>query len=277
MQLEQLRQKIARIERRNITFKPSNNGHKGVADRGWQSGCAAIDDVLPQGRLAYDALHDFSTFRSRDTPAMDHFVLALLQRFLQTKEAGEIIWCQSHLNMREHGHPYGPGLKALGLAPERLLFVSLRKEHDLAFAMEESLRSGAVAAVIGEGAPIGFTASRRLSIACQEMAIPCLFLNNTNTYEASAAATRWRIAPAIGPPNAADLDGPGMAAWSVSLLRARGGCAHPGNPPSTVFWNDATYSFNLVSAAGNRALADRAQTRPTVRSAYPAGRIGKAV
>ncbi len=166
--------------------------------------------------------------------------------------------------MREHGHPYGPGLKALGLAPERLVIVSLRRERELAFALEESLRSGVVAAVIGEGAPLGFTASRRISLACQEMAIPCLFLNTTDLHEASAAATRWRIAPAIGPPDAVDPRGPGLTSWSVSLIRARGGRAHPDNLPWTVFWNDETHSFNLVAAAGDGALADRPQTRPAV-------------
>lgn len=244
----------------------------------WQLGCPAIDAALPDGQLLRGGLHDFSVARSRDTPAMGRFVLGLLQRLAiaaepDKKPASQIIWCQSRASIREHGRPYGPGLQTLGLAPEQLVFVCLNKERDLAFVMEEGLRSGAVSAVIGEGRPVGFTASRRLSLACQEMAVPCLLLNTTSRSEASAATTRWRIAPAIGPPDADDPQGPGRFSWSVVLTRARGGRAHPESIPWTVLWNDATHSFNLVTPAGNRTLADRPPARPAVgasryRSAY---------
>ena len=259
MKLEHLRKQIAKIERRHVSFHPVADGN----GSGWKTGCEAIDAALPEAQMARGALHDFSVFRPRDTPAMDRFVLALLMRLPATRtmaanprpDMAEIIWCQATSTIREHGLPYGPGLKALGLAPERLVIVSLPKERDLAFVMEEALRSGAVAAVIGEGAPLGFTASRRLSLTCQEMAIPCLFLNSTGAREASAATTRWRIAPAIGPPDLADPLSPGIAAWSVVLARARGGRAHPDSLPWTVFWNDETHSFNLVAPSGDGTLA----------------------
>lgn len=266
MKLEQLRQKISKIERR--VFQPV----VGRDDTCWRFGCSAIDQALPGGRLAQNGLHDFSVQQARDTPAMGRFVLALLRRFLMAEAKkelglqGEIIWCQSSRSMREHGHPYGPGLKAMGLAPERLVIVSLRKEKDLAFVMEESLRSGAVTAVIGEGAPVGFTASRRLSLACQEMTIPCLFLNSTGRPEASAAATRWRIAPAIGPPDESDPHGPGPASWSVVLTRARGGRAHLYNRPWNILWNDETHSFNLVSPLGNGTLANHPPESPPLHA-----------
>ncbi len=274
MKIEHLREQIRKIERRNVSFQPVPGGDDSRAGSIWDFGCAAIDETLPGRQLARNGLHDFTVMRGRDTPAMGRFVLALLRRFLDAEpdmepvaghgRQGEIIWCQSSRNMHEHGRPYGPGLKALGLAPERLVIVSLHKERELAFVLEESLRSGAVAAVIGEGAPVGFTASRRISLACQEMTIPCLFLNTTGEHEASAATTRWRIAPAIGPPDKGDPRGPGLSSWSVSLIRARGGRAHPDNLPWTVFWNDETHSFNLVSAPGNGALADRPQARPAI-------------
>ncbi|MCP5038975.1 MAG: hypothetical protein GY945_15385 [Rhodobacteraceae bacterium] len=260
MKLEQLRAQILKIEHRPAVFQPV----VGEDNSRWQLGCEVIDKVLPEGQLAQNALHDFSCSQPRNTPGMDRFVLALLQRLPATEPQKPIIWCQSKYNIRENGHPYGPGLKAIGIAPERLVNVSLRKERDLAFAMEESLRSRAVAVVIGEGVPVGFTASRRLSLACQEMATPCLFLNTTATNEASAAATRWRIAPAIGPPDERDPHGPGLAAWSVVLARARGGRAHPDSIPWTILWNNETHSFNLVSPPGNRALADSQKPRPTL-------------
>ncbi len=259
--LDQLRKKIARIERRPVLFQPM------AGDRcktGWRLGCDAIDTALPGGRLGQGDLHDFCVAQTRHIPAMDRFVLALLQLLPRAAETGgPIIWCQTGRSVREYGHPYAPGLKAAGLAPERLVHVVLRKQRDLAFVMEESLRSGAVAAIIGEGAPVGFTATRRLSLACLEMAIPCLFLNVTGTREASAATTRWRIAPAIGPPDENDPLGPGPTVWSVQLTRARGGRAGPGS--WKVYWNDETHSFNLVSAPGDAALADSRQARPALR------------
>jgi protein ImuA len=277
MKLEHLRKEISKIEHRHAAFRPVTDR----IDSPWCFGCAAIDQALPNGQLLRGGLHDFSVPRVRDTPAMGRFAMALLQRLLiadgADKRPGEIIWCQTGKNMREYGRPYGPGLKALGLAPERLVIVSLHKENDLAFAIEESLRSKAVAAVIGEGASVGFTASRRLSLVCQEMATPCLFLNVSGRIEASAAATRWRITPAIGPPDASDPNGPGPAAWSVILARARGGCAHPCNQPWKIMWNDETHSFNLVSPAGNGTLANRPQKGQTLHTATGKSRFTKKV
>ena len=72
--------------------------------------------------------------------------------------------------LAESGAPYGPGLDAFGLSPERLLTVSAARRSDLLWAMEEALRCRAVDAVIGElrHGEIDSVALRRLSLAAAE-------------------------------------------------------------------------------------------------------------
>ena len=59
-------------------------------------------------------------------------------------------WIAEDMALAESGAPYGPGLDAFGLAPERLLTVAAARPRDLLWAMEEALRCRAVGAVIGE-------------------------------------------------------------------------------------------------------------------------------
>ena len=100
--------------------------------------------------------------------------------------------------LAESGAPYGPGLDAFGLAPERLLTVSVAHRRDLMWAMEEALRCRAVGAVIGElrhGA-LDPVAVRRLSLAAAESGALALLLRGAPPRDASTAATRWIVGAA---------------------------------------------------------------------------------
>jgi protein ImuA len=100
--------------------------------------------------------------------------------------------------LAESGAPYGPGLDAFGLAPERLLTVAAAQTRDLLWAMEEALRCRAVAVVIGElrhGA-IDPVAVRRLSLAAAQGGALALLLRGAPPHDASTAATRWIVGAA---------------------------------------------------------------------------------
>ena len=64
-----------------------------------------------------------------------------------------LLWCRLQAQEREHGRLYGHGLERLGLPRHRFLTVSLKKPAELLWTMEEALKSGSVAAVIGD-APV---------------------------------------------------------------------------------------------------------------------------
>ena len=87
--------------------------------------------------------------------------------------------------------PYAPALAAAGLDPSRTLVIRPRAGLDLLWAMEQALRSGACAAVLGWAGATGNQALRRLSLAAGEgQSIGFLFRPPCHRNEASPAALR---------------------------------------------------------------------------------------
>lgn len=282
MILNDLKDRIERIEGRTKRFVAADAPQPDP----WTTGLSGLDNALPHNALAYDACHDFTPMVKTDVPQVAGFIFALLQRLPQSRSGGggggengvtsgnessprplaarplaarrrrlaarrrPIVWCQTAFNAREYGRIYAPGLLGSALSPEDFIFINVPKERDLALVLEECVRVPHIAAVVGEGPAPDFTASRRLTLAAQESHVPCLILNTGGEIRASAAATRWRIAPIAGPPDPLDPNGPGLAAWSITLARARGGNAAL-NPtlasPLKAAWNHETHTFHLVS------------------------------
>ena len=253
MVLDDLKAKIERIEGRTKRFVAAGEPQPAP----WTLGLDNLDSALPrqadgQAALPYDACHDFTPLTRTDVPQVAGFIFALLQRLpqAQRRRSGPIVWCQTAFNAREYGRVYAPGLLGSSLSPQDFIFVNVPKERDLALVLEECVRVPQLAAVVGEGPAPDFTASRRLTLAAQESHVPCLILNTGGEIRASAAATRWRIAPIAGPPDPLDPEGPGLAAWSITLARARGGNAALNSTlasPLKAAWNHETHTFNLVS------------------------------
>lgn len=249
MILNDLKDSIERIEGRTKRFVAADAPQSDP----WTTGLCELDNALPQDALPYDACHDFTPLVRTDVPQVAGFIFALLQRLPHSRSGGRrrpIVWCQTAFNAREYGRIYAPGLLGSTLSPDDFIFINVPKERDLALVLEECVRVPHIAAVVGEGPAPDFTASRRLTLAAQESHVPCLILNTGGEIRASAAATRWRIAPIAGPPDPLDPAGPGLAAWSITLARARGGNAAL-NPtlaiPLKAAWNHETHTFHLVS------------------------------
>lgn len=263
MILNDLKDRIERIEGRTKRFVAADAPQPDP----WTTGLSGLDNALPHNALAYDACHDFTPLVKTDVPQAAGFIFALLQRLPSStrhlaarhpaarrlaarRRRRPIVWCQTAFNAREYGRIYAPGLLGSALSPEDFIFINVPKERDLALVLEECVRVPHIAAVVGEGPAPDFTASRRLTLAAQESHVPCLILNTGGEIRASAAATRWRIAPIAGPPDPLDPNGPGLAAWSITLARARGGNAAL-NPtlasPLKAAWNHETHTFHLVS------------------------------
>jgi len=241
-----LRRRIAEIEGREVRLAES------IHESPWTFGLDEIDAAL--GGLPPAALHETGGAGPRDGPAAAGFVLALLARRLASlprQDGRVLLWCGSVPAAREHGCLYGPGLQALGLSPDRLLFVRGRKDKDVLWAMEEGVRSRAVAAVVGEIGAASFTATRRLALASQDRRVPSLLVRASGEMPASAAATRWRVRSETSALPLFDARAPGTPRWRLDLVRCRGG------QPRTwvVEWSYETGSFRLAAALAARPLA----------------------
>ncbi len=219
---------------------------------------------MPDAGLALDGLHEAAAATPADRPAALAFLAALLGRLGRD---GMVPVCQDPGSIPRFGRLYGPGWHSLGMDPGELMIVEAGHERDALWAMEESLRSGAAAAVLGETERLAFVGSRRLSLAGREGRTPLLLLRGDGMDGASAATTRWRVATLPGPPHPFDATAPGLPRWQLELLRCRGG--RPAN--CIVEWNRETGNFVMVTALANRSVAPGAGRHPVPAFARAAG------
>jgi protein ImuA len=218
-------------------------------------GLPTVDAGLPSGGLALGALHEIlgAGADEEDGAVAAAFAASLLAR-LARRHGGPVLWCLAA------GDLYAPGLAARGLAPERLIVARCHDDTDILWAMEEGLRSAALAAVLGEVGTLAPTAGRRLQLACETGGVTGFVLRRWRkaaTAEAqraapSAAVTRWRVAAA--PSHAADGPGIGLPLWRVELMRCRGG-------------TPAAWLMEESDATGHVAMAAELADRPTATAA----------
>jgi protein ImuA len=154
-------------------------------------GVPVIDAALGGG-LAHGALHEIAAAGEAHVAAAAGFALGL------APSGARLVWITEDMALAESGAPYGPGLDAFGLRPERLLTVAAAYTRDLLWAMEEALRCRAVATVIGElrHGELDAIAVRRLSLAAGQNGALALVLRASPPHDASTAATRWIVSAA---------------------------------------------------------------------------------
>src|SRR5690348_6081395 len=197
----------------------------------------ALDSALGGG-LADDALHEIAPARPADGAAAMAFALALAARFLRLRPASSLLIGEGFAD-QETGALYGQGLIAHGLVLSRLVFVRAPDAALAFWAMEEALKCGAPAAVVGEIWSLkgySLAASRRLLLAARKGRTPALLVLASAHGQAgrlsTAADTRFEIAalPSLRTPAAAGPDLPGPFACGARLVKARLARAGPEAP-----------------------------------------------
>lgn len=214
-----------------------------AAGQGVALGLPLLDRHLPWGGLPRGALHEVLG----DAGPATLFAVALAARLAGSE--GDILWCARN-GALDAGLPCPAGLAAIGLDPARLVLVTARSDADALWAMEEGLRSRAVAAVIGEVVEASLTATRRLALAAEANGAALLLRPDAGDPPPSAAATRWRIAAAPAVPDT------GLPRFRADLFRCRG--AAPG--AWLMGWCDEAGGL-AVSAALHGGTADPAPAR----------------
>ncbi|MCB9958198.1 MAG: hypothetical protein H6843_06225 [Rhodospirillaceae bacterium] len=211
-------------------------------------------------------------------------------RLLAASGAGGAVWIAAEDDL------YPPGLVRFGLAPADLLHVRTPRLRDRLWALEECLRSGAVAVAVAELEAIDLTAGRRLQLAAEAGGAAAILLHRAagrrraTVLSASPALTRWRVAavpadPAVtavgkrvgreaGREVGREADG---AVWRLDLVRCRDG--RPGRwwvdwgalRPAGVAW--ATVVAPLHRAERGGRMAAPADTQ--CAAGYAAGERGE--
>jgi protein ImuA len=197
----------------------------------------SFDSAL-SGGLADDSLHEIAPAQPADGAAAMGFALALAARFINHRPASALVVGEGFA-ADESGALYGPGLVAHGLTLSRLVFVRAPDAALAFWAIEEALKCGAPAVVVGEIWSLkgySLAASRRLLLAARKGKVPALLILASAYGQAerlsSAAETRFEIAavPSATIPAAAGLDLPGPFACGARLIKARLARAGPEGP-----------------------------------------------
>jgi protein ImuA len=239
--LQKLRQVVAKLERRGV----------GQAVPVLPFSISELDERLPGGGLTCGLLHEMLPKTHRERPAALGFVLALAASALCTRR-GHAVFVASRRSL-PYGNLYGHGLKELGLDTHRLILIEARKDRDVLWALEETLRAGAIPAVVAGAieSDLDLTVSRRLNLAAAIHGTPLFLARPADSVGANAAATRWRIAAA---PSARDRFGAvSRLRWHASLERCRNG--RPGE--WLVEWCHVTHRFYLAESMADRAPTAR--------------------
>lgn len=197
-------------------------------------GLSDLDAALPEGGLARGAVHEAVGDAAAGFAAM-----------IATRLEGMVLWCVAADACADL---YGPGLASFGLSPARVVVARCGDRTELLWAMEEGLRTRALAAVFGEPpGPVDLTASRRLQLAAEAGGTLGMVLNpaGTGRFAASALESRWRIDPA-------PAGGTVRPCWTVTLERCRGGAQGS-------YWmverNEETGDFAVAAAPADRPAA----------------------
>jgi protein ImuA len=247
-----LRQAVAKIEGQETGL--------GIGVPGLAFGVRTIDAVL-QGGLAPASLHEIAPAMARDFGVAVGFALALAAR---AGDGRNTLWIQTDFAAVESGNIYGPGCNLFGLPTERLLILKVSRPLDALWAMEEALKSCALASVIAElpndGPLADLTATRRLTLAVREGGGFGFLFRHCLSPLTSSAETRWQVAAA--PSRSDKFGGLGRTAFDLSLTKNRRG------PTGrwTVAWDHHERVFSALSLGVAEAAFDRSDRTPLVRA-----------
>ena len=216
-------------------------------------GVEALDSRLEGAGLQVSALHEVA---SAEASWQDDSAALLFASSIAARRAGSVLWVLDRRDL------FAPGLYQAGLDPQRIIYAEAPGDGELLAVMEEGLRYGGLAAVVGETKRVSTVATRRLQLAARDGATPALMLRRPARggddpfAVPSAAVTRWRVAQA--PSQQVPWAGLGRACWHLHCVRQRGG-----NPfEITVEAADETGCIALPAQLVHRPVAaDGASTR----------------
>jgi protein ImuA len=205
-----LRERLARL-----------GGGDGSSSERFTLGDPALDGPLGGG-LQRGVLHEVFAQTQADGPAATGFAVALAAR---AAGGAPVIWVRQDFVDAEAGALHGPGLAAMGLDPGRVVLVRVRDVAGVLKAGCDAARSPAAGLVLlepwGEDRLIDLTASRRLALAARQSGAPVLLLRAAARPLPGAADTRWQVGAL--PSRPLEASAPGHPAFSLGLLRHRGG------------------------------------------------------
>lgn len=179
------------------------------------AGLEPVEAAFPNAVFPTGAIHEFITEEPEHAAACGGFLAGLLQVLMQN--GGVCLWISISRSL------FPPALKTFGVNPDRIIFIDLKRQKDLLWAMEEALKCGSLAAVVAEIGEISFSESRRLQLVVEKSRVTGFILRgNTQKISTTACVARWKIT-SMPSELEEDMPGVGFPRWNVELLKVRNG------------------------------------------------------
>ena len=178
-------------------------------------GLGAIESSFSGNSFPVGVVHELISGDRRGAASTNGFIAALLGRLMRKNDY--CLWISNQRTL------FPPGLKSFGVEPDRFIFIDIKREKEVLWAVEQGLKCGGLAAVVAELKEISFAQSQRLQLAVEKSRVTgFLHRYQPMSEHALACATRWKIKP-LPSEQEGGLPGLGFPKWQVELTKARNG------------------------------------------------------
>ena len=223
--VHQLQREILRLQ----GARPSASGKVDL-------GLGPVLESFPGNSFPTGAIHELISQRPENVAATSGFTVGLISGLMRS--GGACVWVSCNRRI------YPPGLKAFGIEPDHIVFMDMRNEKEVLWTVEEALKCGGLAAVVGEIRELSMIASRRFQLAVEQSRVTGFILRNQpRNLQPTAAVARWQVShlPSI---TEAGMPGPGSPRWNIELTRIRNGI--PGSWQTE--WQAGRFRFDAPAA-----------------------------
>lgn len=178
------------------------------------TGLGLINAAFPNGAFPVSAVHELISTTNETAAATSGFIAAMLGALMQK---GSCLWVSSQRLI------FPPALVTFGIVPEQIVFITVADNKKKLWVIEEALKCGSLAAVVGEVSDLTFTESRRLQLAVEKSHVTG-FIHRSSSRPVNnvACVSRWKVQPLAGSTED-NLPGVGFPRWRVELMKIRNG------------------------------------------------------
>jgi len=178
-------------------------------------GLGPLEEAFPNGVFPVAAVHELVCGSSEQAAASGGLVTGILSVLLQ--QGGICVWIGRAQRL------FAPALTVFGVEPHKVIFISLARDRDALWVMEEALKCVGLKAVVCEVRELDFKRSQRLQLAVEQSRVTGFVLRNAaGKLGSTACAARWQVRP-LPSTSLNGLPGVGFLRWQVELLKVRNG------------------------------------------------------
>jgi len=171
-------------------------------------------EAFPNHVFPFAGLHEFFCYNGEEAAASSAFISGMFSS--RVSKGGVVVWIGSSLSV------FPPSLKWFGIQPHQVIFLRVRKEGDVSWAVHEALKCASLSAVVGQMPEMSLTASRRFQLAIEEAGVGCFMLRRNPKNLLTTAISRWHVQP-LQTKVEEGFPGIGHPRWRVKLLKVRNG------------------------------------------------------